>query len=275
LFKRLALYLFVVSAAFSIGQPAFACPAVRHTVTYTVSAGDTLWGIASRFGTSVAALEQRNGLTDASILALGESIAVGDRYARSSGCAMQTHRAKSALRKASHRGHAARSAAVRRVFSPLAGRQALWAATHVGSLPVLGLTTVAAMEQAQRVLSFDARITATAMRYLGVPYSWGGTSFDGVDCSGFVWAVFAKNGIDLPRMADGQFETGHHVRVADLRPGDLVFFQTYAPGASHVGIYIGAGKFVHASASDGVRIDQLAEDYYASRFIGARRLTGV
>jgi len=113
------------------------------------------------------------------------------------------------------------------------------------------------------------------MRFLGVPYSWGGTSYGGVDCSGFVWAVFAKNGIDLPRMADGQFEAGRHVRVADLRPGDLVFFQTYAPGASHVGIYLGGGRFVHASSSDGVRIDQLAEDYYAERFIGARRLTGV
>jgi len=140
---------------------------------------------------------------------------------------------------------------------------------------VFGLTTAVALEQAQRVLAFDARITTTAMRYLGVPYSWGGTSYGGVDCSGFVWAVFAKNGIELPRMADGQFETGHHVRVADLRPGDLVFFQTYAPGASHVGIYIGGGRFVHASSSDGVRVDQLAEDYYASRFIGARRLTGV
>jgi cell wall-associated NlpC family hydrolase len=218
-------------------------------------------------------LERRNGLSDSSILALGETIVVGDRYAQPA-CAARASHGKLVQTKSQHRSHAARTARTADV-SPLAGRQALWAATHVGSLPVFGLTTAVALEQAQRVLAFDARITTTAMRYLGVPYSWGGTSYGGVDCSGFVWAVFAKNGIELPRMADGQFETGHHVRVADLRPGDLVFFQTYAPGASHVGIYIGGGRFVHASSSDGVRVDQLAEDYYASRFIGARRLTGV
>ena len=274
MFKRLALYLVVVSAAFSLGQPAFACPAaVRHAITYTVSSGDSLWSIASRFGSSVATLERRNGLSDSSILSLGETITVGDRYSRPD-CVSHTHRNKIAVRTAAHRGHTMKPARVAAV-SPLAGRQVLWAATHVGSLPMFGLTTAVAMEQAQRALAFDARITATAMRFLGVPYSWGGTSYGGVDCSGFVWAVFEKNGIDLPRMADGQFESGRHVRVADLRPGDLVFFQTYAPGASHVGIYLGGGRFVHASSSDGVRIDQLAEDYYAERFIGARRLTGV
>ncbi|HEY5094381.1 MAG TPA: C40 family peptidase, partial [Candidatus Eremiobacteraceae bacterium] len=134
---------------------------------------------------------------------------------------------------------------------------------------------VASFEFAQQALTFDARITGTALRYLGVPYVWGGTSFGGVDCSGFVWAVFAKNGIYLPRTADAQYESGRHVSTQDLRAGDLVFFQTYALGASHVGIYLGNGRFVHASSSNGVRVDQLAEDYYSARYLGARRLAKV
>jgi cell wall-associated NlpC family hydrolase len=100
---------------------------------------------------------------------------------------------------------------------------------------------------------------------------WGGESFGGVDCSGFVQAVFRHNGIELPRTADAQFEVGRHVPGAGLQPGDLVFFQTYAEGASHVGIYLGGGQFVHASSSNGVRVDSMSESYYASRFIGARR----
>ena len=271
--KQPALFSFLAAVAVLSAQPALACPLTHSTISYTVSSGDSLWSIASRFGTSVAALERRNALSDSSTLSLGEPIVVGDRYAPSHNCARHAGHARAAAARAAarrSRAYAVQSAA----FAPIVGRQALWAATHVGSLPIYGLTTIA-VAQAQRAFALDAKITSTALRFLGVPYSWGGTSFGGVDCSGFVWAVFARNGMDLPRTADAQFEEGHHVRVSDLRPGDLVFFQTYAPGASHVGIYLGGGKFVHASSSDGVRIDQLAEDYYAERFIGARRLTGV
>lgn len=146
----------------------------------------------------------------------------------------------------------------------------MWVATHTGEAPAppasMGLSV------AERILAFDERVTHTALRYIGVPYEWGGTSFGGVDCSGFVYAVFEHNGIDVPRTADSQFEVGRPVSTRDLEPGDLVFFQTYAPGASHVGIYLGGGRFVHASASDGVRIDDLSMDYYAERYLGARRL---
>jgi cell wall-associated NlpC family hydrolase len=77
-------------------------------------------------------------------------------------------------------------------------------------------------------------------------------------------------GISLPRTADAQYDVGKPA-VGGPRPGDLVFFQTYAPGVSHVGIYLGNGRFVHA-ASEGVMVSKLSESYWASRYLGAKRL---
>ncbi|HEY9085505.1 MAG TPA: C40 family peptidase [Candidatus Tyrphobacter sp.] len=114
------------------------------------------------------------------------------------------------------------------------------------------------------------RLTRSALRFLGVPYVFGGTSSSGFDCSGYVQHVFAMLGIRLPRTADAQFYAGRHVR--NLRPGDLVFFQTYEPGPSHVGIYLGRGRFVHASSSHGVMVSHLSDAYWANRYLGAKNL---
>ena len=117
------------------------------------------------------------------------------------------------------------------------------------------------------------RIIQTSMQYLGVPYVFGGTSPGGFDCSGFVRYVMAQGGIYLPRMADEQYETGYPVSTSELIPGDLVFFSTYTYGASHVGIYMGGGNFIHAASSSGVSISSLNDPYYwGARYIGARRV---
>jgi cell wall-associated NlpC family hydrolase len=112
-------------------------------------------------------------------------------------------------------------------------------------------------------------IARAALRFLGTPFVWGGTSASGFDCSGFVQHVFAMLDVQLPRTADYQFADEPHVR-GSLRTGDLVFFQTYAPGASHVGIYLGDGRFVHSSRPF-VHISRLSDPYYASRYVGAAR----
>ncbi|HVR45763.1 MAG TPA: C40 family peptidase [Candidatus Binatia bacterium] len=121
-----------------------------------------------------------------------------------------------------------------------------------------------------RTSRMAAALTRSALRFLGVPYSFGGTSTAGFDCSGFVQHVFAMLGIPLPRTADAQYDVGHSA-VGGPHPGDLVFFDTYG-GVSHVGIYLGGGKFVHASSSHGVMVSRLSESYWASRYVGAKRL---
>ncbi len=115
-------------------------------------------------------------------------------------------------------------------------------------------------------------IVSQSMQYLGVPYVFGGTSPSGFDCSGYVMYIFAHMGISLPRTADVQFEVGTPVSTHELMPGDLVFFSTYLPGASHVGIYVGDGNFIHASSSRGVTISSLGQSYYSSCYLGARRV---
>jgi peptidoglycan DL-endopeptidase CwlO len=114
-------------------------------------------------------------------------------------------------------------------------------------------------------------LTRSALRFLGTPYVFGGTSSAGFDCSGYVQHVFAMLGMHLPRTADAQYDVGRPA-VGGPRPGDLVFFETYTSGVSHVGIYLGHGKFVHASSSEGVMVSKLSESYWASRYLGAKRL---
>ncbi len=116
------------------------------------------------------------------------------------------------------------------------------------------------------------RVIQNAMQYLGVPYVWGGTSPYGFDCSGYVQYVYANAGVSLPRTADVQYEVGTPISRGNLIPGDLVFFSTYTYGASHVGIYVGEGNFIHASSSRGVTISSLYDSYYSSVYIGARRV---
>ena len=114
-------------------------------------------------------------------------------------------------------------------------------------------------------------ILKTAFSMLGVPYSFGGMSPGGFDCSGFVCYVYGKAGISLPRMADSQYYSLTHIPRANLQSGDLVFFETYCPGPSHVGIYIGDGKFIHASSSKGITVSEVFTGYWGARYLGAGR----
>jgi cell wall-associated NlpC family hydrolase len=113
-------------------------------------------------------------------------------------------------------------------------------------------------------------VVGIAMRYLGVPYVWGGASPSGFDCSGLVMYVYAQMGVSLPHYTGAQWNVGVPVSRSDLEPGDLVFFD----GLGHVGIYIGGGQFIHAPHSGTVVQISSLSGWYASNYDGARRILG-
>jgi len=117
-----------------------------------------------------------------------------------------------------------------------------------------------------------AAVIATAKKYIGTPYKFGGVTPKAFDCSGYLQYVFQENGMTLPRTADEQFKLGKSAKTAELEEGDLVFFETYEKGASHCGIYLGGGKFIHASTSKGVRIDELSGDYWNTHYYGGKHI---
>jgi cell wall-associated NlpC family hydrolase len=124
---------------------------------------------------------------------------------------------------------------------------------------------------ASRGAAMASSLTRHAMRFLGVRYSFGGTSAYGFDCSGYVQHVFALMGRSLPRTADAQYFAGKSF-LGQPRPGDLVFFHTYERGVSHVGIALGGDRFVHASSSHGVMVSSLHDSYWGVRYLGAKRV---
>lgn len=118
----------------------------------------------------------------------------------------------------------------------------------------------------------DSKMDGIIDDLIGTPYQSGGTTTKGFDCSGFTTYVFDKMGIELTRTSASQSKSGKKVAKSDLIAGDLVFFNTNGKGVSHVGIYVGDGKFAHSSSSKGVTISKLSDSYYEDRYVNARRI---
>ncbi len=131
-------------------------------------------------------------------------------------------------------------------------------------------------ELEERRHATPSRLARVVDSYLGIPYKWGGTTRAGMDCSAFTRAIFRETyGVELPRTSKQIYGVGRAIpQEQSLKPGDLVFFKnTYSgPGVSHVGIYLGNGRFAHASSSKGGTITPLDNPYFQPRYIGARRV---
>lgn len=140
-------------------------------------------------------------------------------------------------------------------------------------LPVFAAFMIFAGTDSHNVEAASVKeLTVTASQYIGVPYSYGGTSKSGFDCSGFTQRVFKDLGYSINRTSGSQYQQGTGISKNALQTGDLVFFNTSGAGISHVGIYYGEGKFIHSSTSHGVIVSKLSESYWASRYVGAKRV---
>ncbi|MBP2242254.1 peptidoglycan endopeptidase LytE [Cytobacillus eiseniae] len=123
----------------------------------------------------------------------------------------------------------------------------------------------------EQVINTDMPLLTEAIKLIGTPYQYGGSSVDAFDCSGFIHYVFNKTGKAINRLSsEGYYSRSYYVDTP--QPGDLVFFEnTYKKGISHMGIYIGDNQFIHASTSNGVMITKLSDAYYQKHFDGFKR----
>ncbi|MDQ7839527.1 MAG: peptidoglycan endopeptidase [bacterium] len=205
---------------------------------YRIRAGDTLWGLARRHRTTAERLATMNGI------ALEATLQIGQR-----------------IRVPVVRGAVAQTAAANSAAARGAGAQA--------GTPARPARLAVLPSRGQR---WATALTALATRHVGVRYRWGGTSPSGFDCSGFLYYVFGRNGVALPRTTFSMFRAGVPVPLDQIQTGDVVFFQTLRPGPSHAGIYLGDGRFVHSSSGSGrVTITPMGHRYYGPRYLGARR----
>jgi cell wall-associated NlpC family hydrolase len=152
------------------------------------------------------------------------------------------------------------------------------AAVHIGAeVPLTAAAPSAVQSFADRALNSAQELVLQAMGMIGIRYSFGGRNPDtGFDCSGLVRYVFDRvMGRSLPHNSYEMARMGTSVRPGELEPGDLVFYNTRGRRYSHVGIYVGEGRFIHAPSRGGqVHIVNMADRYWVSRFNGARRLAG-
>jgi len=225
-----------------------------HQESYKVAKGDTLPKIARKTGIKLATLRTLNGLH-------GNKVKAGQILALVSSSPKQEVQASAAS--------ANRLQLVNRdLLSEQEMSDTLAELTDLDSDRPVDLAKNLEANQA------ISNLKKTAYSFLGARYRFGGTSRNSLDCSSFTQQVFREQAVKLPRTAREQFYVGNEVARGDLKKGDLVFFQTYARFPSHVGIYLGDRKMIHASSREHrVVISSMDTPYYLSRYLGARRMT--
>lgn len=219
--------------------------------TYKVSRGDTLPKIARKTGVKLAEIKNLNGLKSSRVKAGQVLILVA---------ADTTTRPASTNR-------------LKLINKDLLNEQEM--TDTLAELTDLESDQPVDLAKALEANQSISSLKKSAYSFLGARYRFGGNSRNALDCSSFTQQVFREQSVKLPRTAREQFYVGDEVMRGDLKKGDLVFFQTYARFPSHVGIYLGNRKMIHASSREHrVVISSMDTPYYLSRYLGARRMTG-
>jgi cell wall-associated NlpC family hydrolase len=224
--------------------------------TYKVRKGDTLTKIARKTGVSLAELKRLNSMK-------GKKLSPGQLLALREVTVQEEQLATRSTRK-----HTAR---FKEIFSEEQGELTLAELADFDPDRPVDLSKSLSLKDDNADI-----LKNKAYGFLGIRYRFGGSSRNGIDCSSFVQQVFREMDIRLPRTAREQFVVGDQVPISELRKGDLVFFRTYASFPSHVGIYLGNNKMIHASSRERqVVVSTMNTPYYRSRFIGAKRIASI
>lgn len=256
---------------------------------YQVQAGDTVENIAARFGVQAAAIRQLNDLRGRGVTE-GEAIAIplSARPAPKVSYHVIEPRYAVVTRPSTITDQPGPLGVAGALYEPEIGSQLIIDAEQGEYLGVVMMDgtagwipkscaqlterTIPAEQLEEMIKGGRPDVVQEAMRYLGTPYHYGGRLPYNVDCSLLVQAAFGARDIYLPRTAAEQFAVGHPVHYSELLPGDRLYFVNRSGRINHTGIYIGDGRFVHASSRrDCVAIDALSDPEYWSRFVGARR----
>lgn len=267
---------------------------------YRVQTGDTLWSISQRFGIDIPTLLANNGLADANAIKAGSELRIlpakGVEYLVQPSDTLSSIARKhqvdlGVLLDYNHLDNPDKLQVGMKLIVPGGpARQAASASPSTTSAQGSGTGQAAAAKPPASASASVAQasvptgstgaagrgpaIAATAMKLVGAPYAFGGTSPKGFDCSGFAQYVHKASGVTAGRSLWQQYNGGTRIAREKLQPGDLVFFaNTYMPGLSHVGIYVGNNQFVHSNDEDsGVVVTRLDSEYWSGRFVGATRL---
>lgn len=260
------------------------------TLEHQVAQGETLAAIAAKYAVDLGSVVDFNALADPNLIRVGEALAI-PRAVGLAQAEMNEQPLVATALQAPVPAPAPPAIEPPAAFQAPAQTQAPPVATaaSAGPKPVASQPAPTAQsagngqpnaEQAVKAPQTPAPagsqsvLAGAALRLLGKPYAWGGSNESGFDCSGYVWFVAKQAGISISRGLQGQFNAGPHPDRTALRAGDLVFFQnTYMPGLSHNGMYLGEGKFAHAADErSGVTVSRLDDVYWSSRWFGATRV---
>ncbi|MCY7753769.1 LysM peptidoglycan-binding domain-containing protein [Bacillus haynesii] len=273
----------VITAASAVvlGSTLFAGAASAQTIT--VKKGDTLWGFSKKYGTSVSKIKQENKL-NSDIIYIGQRLSINgssSSSAKASQASSATHKVVKgdSLWKISRtygmtinelkslNGLKTDLIRIGQVLKVKGTKSVKAASTTKPSASSGTSKTSKAPAQTSSALN-TSKLVSDAKALIGTPYKWGGTSTSGFDCSGFVWYILNKQTNVARTNTAGYWNSMKSVSSPAV--GDFVFFTTYQPGPSHMGVYIGNNQFVHAG-SDGVTISDMTNSYWKPRYLGAKR----